>query len=133
MPQQGNPDYRRMTAADMGPVKGRYLAEQRRDLANKQVGNYVGQVKALNNYTRAGQVDPDVRKYQRSYYRGDQGMRPSPPRESNPGDEELQHLYDTMGKYQGYGTAALGGMNGAYPNQGKISAAMQVKNTKPGQ
>ncbi len=35
-------------------------------------------------------------------------------------------------KEQEFGMTALGGSSGAYPNQGKISAAMQVKNTKPG-
>lgn len=86
----------------------------------------------VKSYTREGQVDPDVRKFQKSYYRGDQKMKPIDPSVSNPGDQQLRDLYEGSGKYHGYGTAALGGMNGAYPNQGRISAAMQVKNTKPG-
>ncbi|CAB4144976.1 hypothetical protein UFOVP657_75 [uncultured Caudovirales phage] len=31
-----------------------------------------------------------------------------------------------------FGASALGGNNGAYPNQGPMSKAMKVKNTKPG-
>jgi hypothetical protein len=41
-------------------------------------------------------------------------------------DEDMTERNNT------YGSAALGGSNGTYPNQGKFSKALGVKNTKPG-
>ena len=60
-------------------------------------------------YTRENTSDPRVRAWQRSYYRGDQGMKPRDPDESNPNDQELRDLYEKSGKYYGYGKTALGG------------------------
>jgi hypothetical protein len=65
--------------------------------------------KLVKEYTKEGKVDPDVRKYQKSYYRGDQGMKPRDPDESNPNDQQLRDLYEGSGKYYGYGKTALGG------------------------
>lgn len=103
------------------------------DLSSNDVARLKYVNKRVRDYTKEGQVDPSVRKYQKSYYRGDQGMKPLDPSISNPGDQQLRDLYEGSGKYYGYGATALGGSNGVYRNQGPISAAMQVKNTKPGQ
>lgn len=60
-------------------------------------------------YTRENTSDPRVRDWQKSYYRGDQGMKPRDPDESNPNDQQLRDLYEGSGKYYGYGKTALGG------------------------
>ena len=50
-----------------------------------------------------------MRDWQRSYYRGDQGMKPNDPDISNPNDQELSDLYEGSGKFYGFGKTALAG------------------------
>jgi hypothetical protein len=88
--------------------------------------------KRVKEYTKEGQVDPDVRAQQKKYYRGDAGMKPLNPSVSNPGDQQLRDLYEGSGKYYGYGKTALEGSKPSYPNQSKMSKALGVKNTKAG-
>lgn len=127
MPQSNIDDVRRLQyEMGEGTRRARYVKEPevRKYLADKE--------QKQKNYTRENTSDPRVRAWQRSYYRGDQGMKPLDPNNSNPGDQQLRDLYEGSGKYYGYGSTALGGSNGSYPNQGKMSKALGVKNTKPG-
>jgi hypothetical protein len=109
-----------------GTRRARYVLEP-------EVKKYVASKEAKRKeYTRENTSDPRVRAWQKSYYRGDQGQKPLDPNMSNPNDQQLRDLYEGSGKYYGYGASALGGSNGSYPNQGKMSKALGVKNTKAG-
>lgn len=45
----------------------------------------------------------------------------------------IKNYEKNLPKQSGYGATALGGTQGSYPSQGKMSKAMGVKNVKPGQ
>jgi hypothetical protein len=84
--------------------------------------------KKIKEYTKEGASDPDVRKYQKSYYRGDQGMKPRDPDESNPNDQQLRDLYEGSGKYYGYGATALGGtQSNSVPKDDRYRRGMNIK------
>lgn len=126
MPQNNIDDVRRLQyEMSEGTRRARYNKEPgvRAYLADKE--------KKRKEYTRENTSDPRVRDWQKSYYRGDQGMKPNDPDLSNPGDQQLRDLYEGSGKYHGYGASALGGSNGSYANQGPISKMLGVRKDKP--
>lgn len=86
-----------------GTRRARYVKEPdvKKYLADKE--------KKKKDYIREDTSDPNVRAWQRSYYRGDQAQKPLDPDLSNPGDKELRDLYEGSGKYKGFGKTALGG------------------------
>ena len=105
-----------------GTRRARYVLEPevKKYLADKE--------KKKKEYTREGMEDPRVRDWQKSYYRGDQGMKPSDPDESNPGDQQLRDLYEGSGKYYGYGKTALGGTQSNSPaKEDRYRRGMNIK------
>ena len=74
-----------------GFAEAQYRAQQkRRQEYENAVAKAKDATKRIKDYTKEGQVDPSVRAYQKSYYRGDKGMKPLDPNNSNPGDQQLR-------------------------------------------
>lgn len=102
--------------------KGEYDTQYRRASGPDPVAEF-REAEAANNAKRQNEYDAQQAKLLRDKMAHQRRTYPAMEKRGvYPFEKEMQ-----------YGTTALGGSNGAYQNQGPISAAMQVKNTKPGQ